>query len=128
MKSTYKLIGLYWDRRPEAEITETVSCYDPNYLEVDARPCLFDYVEKKRRINLSELLSVNTSDELIALLEKLSDCDSVAVVLDYEPKAPSFTHRRFVRHRTLQAIESIREVLPETEIVLMHPCANEATK
>lgn len=119
MKSTYKLIGVFWDGRPEMTSGIAIRPYDPFYLALSSQPCLFDIVERKRRVELSRLLEIGSTEEAEMLIEEFAECTSVAVVLDYLPKAKSSVHRKFFEHRLLQVLGSLSELLPEAEIVLM---------
>lgn len=121
MKSTYKLIGVFWDGKPEASGRAAVVPYDPYYLPLSAQPCLLDLIERKRRVGLSQLLGIGSQEDVMSLAEKLEGCGSVAVVVDYLPKAKSSVHRRFFEHRALQALKALSEALPSTEIVFMTP-------
>lgn len=126
MKSTYKLIGVFWDGKAEADGCAAVLPYDPYYLPLSSQPCLLDLIERKRRVRLSQLLEIRSQEEVESLAEKLDGCGSVAIVVDYLPKAKANVHRKFFKHRTLQALKTLSDALPETEIVFMEPRKAEA--
>lgn len=119
MKSTYKLIGLFWDGKPEANYSKDALPYDSSYLALGSQPCLFDLLEKKRKVNLSELFSINTSNDFDAMVNKLKDCGSVALIIDYLPTASSAIHRKFALHRTLQVFGALQNALPESKVIMM---------
>lgn len=119
MKSTYQLIGLFWDGKPKAEDVGSILPYDQSYLPLSHPLCLFDCVEKKRRVYATELFGVDTQADFDALVEELKGYDSVAAIIDYCPGTQMRTHRRFFMHRMCQAIESLSNALPESEVVAM---------
>ena len=121
MKKSYKLLGLFWDRKPEASAVYELDAYDPDYLAITEQPSLFDLVEKKRRITLTELLNVNTHQAFETIIEKLKGCNSVAIVNDCHPRSRSRIHRDFFLHRLLQVIEALSSKLPESKVMLMPP-------
>lgn len=57
MKSTYDLIGTFWDGRPADAVAQTVP-YDPLMPEAGTPYCLFDINGKRRGIWLSVLFAV----------------------------------------------------------------------
>lgn len=121
MKSTYKLVGLFWDGKPEGKEPDTVYSYDADYLPAAGQPCLFDLIEMKRRIELSELFAANGQVGFEAIVKKLAGCSSLAVVIDCPPKTRGLTQRRFFRHRTLQVFGSLARALPGTKVAAMVP-------
>lgn len=121
MKSTYKLIGVFWDGKPEARGCTTVLPYDPYWLPLSSQPCLLDLIECRRHIRLSQLLAIRSQQEVALLAEKLDGCTSLAIIVDYLPKAQSCVHRTFFKHRVLQVLGTLSAVLPEAKIFYMEP-------
>lgn len=128
MKGTYKLVGVFWDGRPEIIRNVAVKPYDMFYLSLSSQPCLFDLIECKRQIKLSQLLQIQNQEEAAVIIEKLVDCKSVAIVADYIPKVKSSVHCRFFEHRLLQVLGYLSTALPETEILLMEPFKTEVAE
>ena len=88
MKSTYKLFGTLWDKKPEEcniQIkTVSQSEMPPDHKELYS---LFDMVgHYDRSIAFSELLSVETADEFETVANNVVDCDKIYVILDYYPE------------------------------------------
>lgn len=121
MKNTYKLIGVFWDGKPAADLPAALRPYDPEYLKAGSPPCLFDLAGKRRRVNLSRLLDISGQSDLDSLVDELAGCRSVAVMLDYLPRAEGGAHKRFFLHRASQAIGAVSRRLPGAEVVLMAP-------
>jgi hypothetical protein len=121
MKSSYKLIGAYWDHAPLPQEKIFLIPFDPTYLPASSPLCLFDLIEKKRRIGITELLTVESDAQLAAMSDGLSDCVEVAVLLDYQPSAPGNVPRRFYRRRVLQAYARLLSTLPGSKLVFMLP-------
>ncbi len=119
MKSTYKLIGLYWDGKAEAERLEDLLPFDPSYLDSSAPLCLFDFVAKKRNVYLSVLLGANNQEEFDSVAKGLEGCDYIAVVVDYCPVFASIVHRRFYEHRALQVLGQVHKAVPKANLVMM---------
>lgn len=85
MKNTYKLIGVFWDGKPAADLPAALRPYDPEYLKAGSPPCLFDLAGKRRRVNLSRLLDISGQSDLDSLVDELAGCRSVAVMLYGKP-------------------------------------------
>ncbi|MBQ9954936.1 MAG: hypothetical protein IJO87_05845 [Eggerthellaceae bacterium] len=123
MKSTYKLIGAFWDRRETSEIaTLPITPYDPCYPDVSTEKCLFDLLEYKRSIKLTMLLALEREEDLAEIALRLKDCNKVAICLDYIPLSHGTVHVSFYRLRVAQAIKALMKALPaETHICIMLP-------
>lgn len=66
MKSSYRLIGMFWDHRPESNALLEPVAYDPFYLEAGHPDCLFDCDGKHRYVTLTGLLTVNSQQGMDA--------------------------------------------------------------
>lgn len=121
MKSTYKLIGAYWDHGflPQGDIA--LIPYDPTYLPASSPLCLFDIIEKKRRIGIMELLAADSDAQLSTITDCLGGCNEIAVLLDYQPSAAGSVPRKFYRLRVLQAYGRLSSALPDSNLVFMLP-------
>ncbi len=120
MKSTYKLIGAYWDHVPLPAKEASLS-YDSTYLPADSPLCLFDLIEKKRRIGISELLAADSDTRFSAIVDDFDGCDAVAILLDYQPSCGGSILRRFYHLRALQAYGKLASALPDSDLVFMLP-------
>lgn len=121
MKTSYKLIGLFWDHRPESESPLDTVPFDPLFLESGHPYCLFDSDAKRRRIPLTRLLALKSQQEAAELTNALIDCASIAVIRDFEPMTQGMVPQSFYRHRLSQAMRLLEDALPGVSIVLMDP-------
>ena len=116
MKSTYKLLGVFWDRK---EIVETKFTIERKYRSIlDYRYAreLFDQKCYVRKIQISELLKANLEKEVQAIVKQLQHCDKIVGVIDYFPRVKNAVLRRFVRKRILQVLNYLRKELPNAKI------------
>ncbi|NMM98698.1 hypothetical protein [Bifidobacterium olomucense] len=121
MKSTYKLIGVFWDHRPESNTSLEPIDYDPFYLEAGHPDCLFDCIGKRRYITLSKLLAADSEQTVSTLTTQLVDCTGIAVLCDYTPTSQGCVPQRFFRHRVRQILQLLESILPNASITLMRP-------
>lgn len=121
MKSTYKLIGAFWDHREALGSPLALAEYDPTYLAAGSALCLFDFLEVKRSVTLSELMSADGEADVEGIFEGLRGADKVAVVVDIAPRSTGEVQRRFFRKRALQTLRMLVNELPESEVILMLP-------
>ena len=102
MKSTYKLLGLIYDKLSEAKCKYVASSYDDTILDISAKRSIFDVDEYVRKINLSYMLSIETMEQLSLLLEKIADLDKVILVSDV--KTNNRIINTFISKRTKQIL------------------------
>lgn len=119
MKSSYRLIGVFWDHRPEATVSLVPAAYDPFYLEAGHPDCLFDCKGKHRYVTLTELLSLNSQEDLDRLASRLGGCVGIAVISDFAMRSRGSVVRQFLQHRLLQAICLLESAVPEASVTLM---------
>ena len=82
MKSSYKLLGVFWDRLSTPDIFFYMD--DSIFInELDEEYNLFD--TGLRKINLSTILKVKNEDELITLIKKIDNFESLLINVDYIP-------------------------------------------
>ena len=118
MKSTYDLIGTFWDGRPGDIIAETVP-YDPLMPEAGTPYCLFDIHGKRRSIRLSALFAVRDETDWEQVKASLIGCRQVAVIDDCRPRFRGEAVQRFHQHRLRQALHLLRCEIPEARIRVM---------
>lgn len=116
MKSTYKLLGVFWDRR---EVTDTrfsvvkdcQNIFDYRYVRE-----LFDVDGYVRKIKISEFLRANAENEVDSIVRQMRHCDKIVGIIDCFPRVKNVVLRRFVRKRILQVLNYLRKVLPKAQI------------
>ena len=82
MKSSYKLLGVFWDKLSTPDIFFYMD--DSIFInELDEEYNLFD--TGLRKINLSTILKVKNEDELITLIKKIDNFESFLINVDYIP-------------------------------------------
>ncbi|OXN01730.1 hypothetical protein [Bifidobacterium vansinderenii] len=119
MKTSYRLIGLFWDHRPESSLSLEPIDYDPLYLEAGHPDCLFDFAGKHRYITLTELLSVDSQHAADSLSAKLTGSTGIAVIYDFNPTFQGSTACLFFRHRVKQALKLLEDMVPDVSVKLM---------
>lgn len=118
MKSTYQLIGVFWDHKPISNRAYTMVASDNGALDYCSEPCLFDCLCKKRFIYLSTLLNIESSEEASAIIGLLKGTDVLEVRIDYRPKVSNITHDAFYQLRMKQALAFLEISLPHTLITV----------
>ena len=116
MKSTYKLFGVFWDRKEIidtkfAVVRKCRSILDYRYVRE-----LFDVDGYVRKIKISELLKANFENEVKAIVKQLRYCDKIVGVIDYFPRVNNGVLRKFARKRILQVLNYLRKELPNAKI------------
>lgn len=118
MKSTYDLIGTFWDGRPADTVAQTVP-YDPLMPEAGTPYCLFDVNGKRRGIRLSALFAVRDEADWEQTRASLAGCRQIAVIDDCRPRFQGEVVQRFHRHRLRQALHLLRCEIPGARIRVM---------
>ena len=116
MKSTYKLLGVFWDRKEIVEtnfdvIRECRDILDYRYVRE-----LFDVNNYVRKIKVSELLKANLENDVKVIINQLRHCDKIVGVIDYFPRVKNAVLRRLARKRILQVLNYLRKELPNAKI------------
>lgn len=94
MKTTYKLIGLFWDRQP-------IPSKKPDII------CINDISINDSVITISEIL--NTPDELLE--NKLHHTQKAKMLVDYIPNARTKMVLQFYTKRLLQISEYLSAII-----------------
>lgn len=115
MKSTYDLIGTFWDGRPASAIAEMVP-YDSLMPEVGTPYCLFDIYGKQRSIRLSVLFAVQDETDWERVETSLTGCRRIAVIDDCRPQFQGEVVQRFHKHRLHQVLYFLQAEVPEAQI------------
>ncbi len=116
MKSTYKLLGVFWDRKEIVDNRFTVVRKCQDVLDYRYVRELFDVGGYVRKIKISELLKANLENEVKAITNQLLHCDKIVGVIDYFPRVKNVVLQRFVRKRILQVLNYLRNELPNAKI------------
>lgn len=116
MKSTYKLLGVFWDRKEIVYTKFVVVRKYRNVLDYRYVRELFDVGGYVRKIKISELLKANFENEVKAIINQLRHCDKIVGVIDYFPRVKNSVLRRFARKRILQVLNYLWKELPNAKI------------
>ena len=116
MKSTYKLLGMFWDRKEIVDTKFAVVRKCWNILDYRYVQELFDVGGYVRKIKMSELLKANFENEVKTIINQLRYCDKVVGVIDYFPRVNNGVLRKFARKRILQVLNYLRKELPNAKI------------
>lgn len=116
MKSTYKLLGVFWDRKEIVYTKFVVVRKYRNILDYRYVRELFDVGGYVRKIKISELLKANFENEVKAIINQLRHCDKIVGVIDYFPRVKNSVLRRFARKRILQVLNYLWKELPNAKI------------
>ncbi len=127
MKSTYKLIGSFLDGVPARERHMSLEAYDLSFMSLDVQSCLFDLGERKRKVSLASLLSLEDQPAFDEVLTKLKEADQIAIVLDCYPQSSNLIVWKFFQKRILQIVHLIEEAVPAASLKLMHEFGQENT-
>lgn len=111
MKSTYDLIGTFWDGRPADAVAQTVP-YDPLMPEAGTPYCLFDINGKRRGIWLSVLFAVRDEADWERVRASLAGCRQIAVIDDCRPRFQGQAAQQFHQHRLRQVLCLLRCEIP----------------
>lgn len=120
MKSTYHLLGVFWDHRVESTMPLDAAPYDITYAPIGTPICLFDHNGERRTIDLTRLLSINDQNDADHVIAQLRGCSNIAVIVDYRPSGGGITQRDFYTHRLRQALRLLEDHIPHACIVLMN--------
>ncbi len=111
MKSTYKLLGKFWDRRPELKaglemLRGPIDC--PDYKQSYD---LFDVKKYVRSVKISEFLRLDDGKRVDSVLEKVKHCDMVVVKLDFSFENDNKIVQNFLSKRVSQCLKYMQEYL-----------------
>lgn len=118
MKSTYDLIGTFWDGRPADIVTETV-LYDPLLPEAGTPYCLFDIDGKQRSVRLSALFAVRDDADWERIRASLADCRRIAVIDDCRPRFRGGTLQQFHEPRLRQVLHLLQHEVSGAQVHVM---------
>ena len=116
MKSTYKLLGVFWDRKEVVDAGFAVVKDCQNILDFRYVRELFDVDGYVRKIKISEFLRANAENDVYAIIRQMRHCDKIVGVIDCYPRVKNVVLRRFVRKRILQVLNYLQKELPNAKI------------
>ena len=118
MKSSYKLLGLFWDRRP---MPKDCPDFRPHrkLLNYSYPYEFFDRKRYERKINFSELLDVSSEEAIRKIIDEVKSCDMVAVRIDVEYHFFCSVFVKFIAKRALQIYKFLVDNLKETHVCIM---------
>lgn len=111
MKSTYELIGTFWDGRPANFTAKTVP-YNPLTPELGTAYCLFDIDGKHRSIRLSTLFAVQNDADWEQIKECVVDCRQITVIDDCRPRFQGEVVQQFHERRLRQVLHLLQRSAP----------------
>ena len=109
MKSTYKLLGVFWDGRKVVKTNFKVCKPRNEILDYHYPYELFDVNCYARKITITELLKVNEEKEAFEIVDKLKQCNKIYAIIDCIPNVRNPILLRFVRKRILQVLNYLQE-------------------
>ena len=116
MKSTYKLLGTFWDGRdvlehPIAEYrgVEAIRDYKEEY-------DLFDTQEYVRSVKVSEILRQDAGEKILFILERIRHCSKIVLVLDCCIQNRNPVIRKFLSKRISQCLRYIQDCLVDESV------------
>ena len=111
MKSTYKLLGSFWDGRPV--LKEPLPLYTQGEMPRDYRNerDLFDSNGYVRSIEISDLLRLDDGAKVDCILESLKHCDKVVVLTNKKLSTNNPVIERYLDKRMSQSLRYMKESL-----------------
>lgn len=120
MKSTYDLIGVFWDRRVSTTDMK-VAPYNPLTPEIGTPYCLFDTAGKERNVRLSALFKVQNNADWDYLRSSIADCNRIMVVDDCRPKFQGEVVQQFHERRLGQVMHLLQNEVPQAQLFITKP-------
>lgn len=116
VKTTYKLLGLVWDKKEIVQTKFEIFKHDFSILDFRYDDELFDVNECIRKIAISELLNANEEKDVIEITNKLKRCCKILVVIDWLPNVRNLILQRFAKKRILQVLNYLSKSIPSAKI------------
>ncbi len=116
MKTTYKLLGLVWDKKEIVQTKFEIFKHGVSILDFRYDDELFDVNECMRKIAISELLNANEEKDVFEITNKLKRCCKILVVIDWLPNVRNFILQRFAKKRILQVLNYLSKRMPSAKI------------
>ena len=116
MKSTYKLLGVIYDKLPETIHEYIVSLNDDTISDISLEKNIFEVDEYVRKINLSYLFSIESKETLDLILAKASRLDKVVLVIDVS--TDNRITKDFIQKRVKQILWLLENTCRNIELVI----------
>lgn len=121
MKSSYKLFGTIWDGK-DSVMEYPALPYDATVPPLGEPRCLFDAQGVRRALPISDLLKIELETDLLAFVDRASNCDELLIELDYCPPSDNPTLSEFYWLRVRQIQWVLMQALHNTRILPMSFC------
>ena len=118
MNRSYKLLSIFFDKKPIPEILPTIVQLN-NFNEIrnyDEAFSLFDLNEYQRKIKGTEVLSCSEYKDFERKCSYLVECEKIIIVLDYYSDMQAANH--LYLRRLLQAVCMISKKFPNVNVCL----------
>ena len=106
--TTYKLLGVFWDGKPEYQ-GEIEYCPRDDILDYRYKRELSDNNDFFRKVDLSELLNVENGEILAKIKAQTQNCDKVFVKKDVVLRSGNPVLERFLEKRSRQAVQGLMD-------------------
>jgi len=116
MKSTYKLLGSFWDGRKDLDEPLAEYSREKQIRDYKEEFDLFDSQEYIRSVKISELLRQNVGEKILPILERLRLCSKVVFVLDCSIQSENPVIRKFLSKRISQCLRYMQDHLADNPV------------
>lgn len=116
MKSTYKLLGSFWDGRKDLDEPLAEYSREKQIRDYKEEFDLFDSQEYTRSVKVSELLRQNIGEKILPILERLRLCSKVVLILDCSIQSENPVIRRFLSKRISQCLRYILDYFADKPV------------
>lgn len=116
MKSTYKLLGSFWDGRKDLDEPLAEYSREKQIRDYKEEFDLFDSQEYTRSVKVSELLRQNIGEKILPILERLRLCSKVVFVLDCSIQSENPVIRKFLSKRISQCLRYMQDHLADNPV------------
>ena len=116
MKTSYKLLGKFWDK---LKTSTPVSYLDSDDFisDIDEDYNLFDF-NNIRKVDITDILEINNDAELKILLDKMKKYSSILININYIPISRNRSLDNFYLKRINQIYSYFKEKLDNTDVYL----------
>lgn len=116
MKSTYQLLGSFWDGRKDLETPLAEYSRERQIRDYKEEHDLFDSQEYIRSVKISELLRQNVGEKILPILERLRLCSKVVFVLDCSIQSENPVIRNFLSKQISQCLRYMQDHLADNPV------------
>ncbi len=116
MKTTYKLLGSFWDGRKDLETPLAEYSEERQIRDYKEEYDLFDTLEYIRSVRISELFRLEYGNRIFSVLDKLRLCSKVIIILDCYIKSENPVIRNFLSKRISQCLRLVQDYLAKKPV------------